>query len=363
MEGIFSGASWPLKPKPESEHLSLLSLPPTATPRTHSPMPSLDRSALLEAPELTLPLPEVNLFVPESPTLQSAAAAIADLFLLLHDTSLRALVNPAMRSVLKQKFAEAREQLHLAYCRRTHELLAMLKTHHSELEALCTSTKPHFLVRLTFVCVAILLGDPEMGWDHITDLLCTIPTADWGQVETHYRLKLAGPMDSYDFFAMAPKLLENVTALINEKQFDPAQIQEVSPSAFLVLEWVLLTMRANSLWMTLLQSFGVLVRRAEKLDEQDEVLSSVTFAPEAVPPPRLAKGRLRYSSREDTTSRQVFFPQRPGSKVKKLNAEGDGRVHTPFGAWDQRTSSRAASRGKAEFTFSDHMHESFESNY
>jgi hypothetical protein len=72
-------------------------------------------------------------------------------------------------------------------------------------------------------------------------------------------------MDACDCFSLSPSCVAAVVGLVSEKDFDCAQIHRESPAAFLVLEWVLCTLRCFSLWRTLLASFGDTTKRAEHL--------------------------------------------------------------------------------------------------
>jgi hypothetical protein len=147
-------------------------------------------------------------------------------------------VDPLLRPAWKQAFKHARDTLRHAYRQRTHQLLSLLTAHGPELRSLSASPRPHFLVRLTFACVAVLLGSPRMGWSGISPLLGTAPTPTGGRVALHYSLLLAGPMDACDCFSLSPSCVSAVVGLVTEKDFDTGQIHRQSPAAFLVLEWV-----------------------------------------------------------------------------------------------------------------------------
>jgi hypothetical protein len=101
-------------------------------------------------------------------------------------------MDPLLRPAWKQAFKHARDMLRHSCRQRTHQLLSLLTAHGPELQALSSSPFPHFLVRLTFACVAVLLGKPQMGWSGVSPLLSTTPIPAWGRVARHYSLLLAG---------------------------------------------------------------------------------------------------------------------------------------------------------------------------
>lgn len=200
----------------------------------------------------------------EPPALRAVAKQLAELY---KDIQVKSISGSLDADALKKRFGACQMELRKAYRERTQQLLQYIFPMRSQLCRLAKLKSPHFLIRLTFLCVSTLLSQEKVNWEWVTAKLkprtnstnINLRANDPNPYRNLHHNMLTEMIADLDLFVLTKKQLDTIGKLMEEPDFNPKLLIELSPVSCLFLEWVLLTVRSHFLWTAVVASLATVV--------------------------------------------------------------------------------------------------------